>query len=298
MKHKNIKKALRNMFADGVCVHSFTDGTGRGVIAERDLAPHDEVVFVPRDRLITCSSAVAAHPDLAGHGEVATLIRFLMKEERAGGASAWASYMADLPLEFGCLPIFIGARPEHFTYILPPDIVEALRSQRSAAESLYEGIAKECDDLSWKQFIRWWAVVNTRCVSMHSRKGRDTMALAPTLDMFNHSCTTESDAHYDEARQGYIVRVGGVVKSGEQVFISYGPHSNAKLLMEYGFVLAGNPHSTVVVESLPRSTEQSTTCPKGHKLQIQHGMLKRHRSQTIARINSMTALSRCFDTWR
>ncbi len=34
---------------------------------------------------------------------------------------------------------------------------------------------------------------------------------------------------------------------GDQAFISYGPHDNAKLLLEYGFILPHNHHNAVKV---------------------------------------------------
>ncbi|KAG0423060.1 hypothetical protein HPB47_001153 [Ixodes persulcatus] len=35
--------------------------------------------------------------------------------------------------------------------------------------------------------------------------------------------------------------------ANEQVFISYGPHSNRRLFLDYGFVLPDNPNDVVVV---------------------------------------------------
>jgi hypothetical protein len=35
-------------------------------------------------------------------------------------------------------------------------------------------------------------------------------------------------------------------KKGEQVFICYGSHSNAKLLTEYGFVIPNNPNNCIM----------------------------------------------------
>ena len=43
------------------------------------------------------------------------------------------------------------------------------------------------------------------------------------------------------------------VEEGEQVFISYGPCPNLKLLAYYGFSLAENPHDLVLLQLEVRS---------------------------------------------
>lgn len=44
----------------------------------------------------------------------------------------------------------------------------------------------------------------------------------------------------------YELRVtGGAIVEGAEIFISYGPHSNSKLFVEYGFVLKDNPNNVV-----------------------------------------------------
>lgn len=52
-----------------------------------------------------------------------------------------------------------------------------------------------------------------------------------------------------EAKQCYEIYAKTGVKKGGQVFINYGPHSNRKLLIEYGFILPNNCHNSVKIES-------------------------------------------------
>ncbi|KAF8065860.1 SDG40 [Scenedesmus sp. PABB004] len=63
------------------------------------------------------------------------------------------------------------------------------------------------------------------------------------------------DGHYDAAAGVYRIVARRSYQPGEQVYLSYGDHSNLKLLQFYGFVLADNPHDTaeLPVELLQRA---------------------------------------------
>lgn len=84
-------------------------------------------------------------------------------------------------------------------------------------------------------------------------KDQPNTALAPFLDLLNHSDSIEV------SKPEFFVPLG-TLKSNtltyklftktafrpyEQIFISYGPFDNMKLLLEYGFILAHNQHDCV-----------------------------------------------------
>lgn len=79
--------------------------------------------------------------------------------------------------------------------------------------------------------------------------------------------------------------------AGEQVFISYGPLSNSKLLMFYGFTLPGNPYDTVrlKLESSQTSSSPShatTLDAKGEDVtQKQHDLEQEARLKLLAMLN-------------
>jgi len=99
------------------------------------------------------------------------------------------------------------------------------------------------------------------------------MALAPLLDMFNHTpevqvkvgvspstvykegvytitSTNTSYKKYDQVRFHQLNDNEEINFSpfSLQVFINYGPHDNLKLCFEYGFTLNDNPHDAVPIE--------------------------------------------------
>ncbi|EIN07420.1 SET domain-containing protein [Punctularia strigosozonata HHB-11173 SS5] len=108
------------------------------------------------------------------------------------------------------------------------------------------------DDMLWA-----WLNVNTRCI-FHRLKpsvsSRDNIALVPILDMANHrpyehACPSSLvDMALEKGRWAAPVkgRFGPdftllsprdqTLRSGEEVFLRYGAHSNRKLFVEYGFV--------------------------------------------------------------
>lgn len=67
-------------------------------------------------------------------------------------------------------------------------------------------------------------------------------AMAPVVDLANHSGTAVSDMQYAYFRDAFVLTVGAPVPAGDQVFISYGAQGNDSLLQWYGFVEAPNPH--------------------------------------------------------
>lgn len=73
----------------------------------------------------------------------------------------------------------------------------------------------------------------------------NSVALAPFLDMFNHSVDAETEMRIDKKQKTYIIRTLKRIRKFEQIFISYGAHSNWKLLKEYGFIQEDNPHDFV-----------------------------------------------------
>nr|KAF6476133.1 SET domain containing 4 [Rousettus aegyptiacus] len=54
-------------------------------------------------------------------------------------------------------------------------------------------------------------------------------------------------AAFNEETRCYEIRTSSSCRRHEEVFICYGPHDNQRLLLEYGFVAARNPHACVYV---------------------------------------------------
>lgn len=84
-------------------------------------------------------------------------------------------------------------------------------------------------------------------------RDKPNTALAPFLDLLNHS--DRIDAQQPEllwtgkgattSTMRYALRTQHTMRPYEQIYISYGPLDNVRLLLEYGFVLPANRHDCV-----------------------------------------------------
>lgn len=99
--------------------------------------------------------------------------------------------------------------------------------------------------------FRWaYASVMSRSVfvknsSREFQLQKDNAALPPFLDFFNHSDETECEAGFNTTTHCYELRTKQKWKADSQVFIKYGAHSNATLLMHYGFAIKGNAYDAI-----------------------------------------------------
>lgn len=112
-----------------------------------------------------------------------------------------------------------------------------------------------------KADVLWgWLCVNSRCVYMDLRYVRheDNFTLAPLLDMANHTSAAGQECKVRFSEEGMELCAQQALREGDEVCITYGPHANATLLVEYGFLIAqkaasgnvwdGNPHAELVVD--------------------------------------------------
>jgi hypothetical protein len=103
----------------------------------------------------------------------------------------------------------------------------------------------------------------SRAIRLRSLQEGETLAMVPYADLINHSPFSQA---YIDARQSgdWLVKTGDeeVVlfadrsyRKMEQIYISYGPKSNADLLLLYGFAVERNPFNSVdvTVGIAPRS---------------------------------------------
>ena len=76
----------------------------------------------------------------------------------------------------------------------------------------------------------------------------DTIAVIPYVDMLNHDPEKYQGVALHEKRNGrYVVQARRQILEGEQVFVCYGAHDNARLLVEYGFTLPHNLGAKVLI---------------------------------------------------
>nr|XP_012638381.1 SET domain-containing protein 4 isoform X1 [Microcebus murinus] len=204
------------------------------------------------------------------------LCTFLVSEKHAGDQSPWKPYLDILPKAYTC-PVCL--EPELVNLLPKPlkakaeeqrvRLQEFFASARDFFSSLQPLFAEAVDSIFSYSALLWaWCTVNTRAVYLRPRRQEclsaepDTCALAPYLDLLNHSSNVQVKAAFNEETRCYELRSASSWRKHEEVFICYGHHDNHRLLLEYGFVSVHNPHACVyvsreiLVKYLPSSDKQ------------------------------------------
>ncbi|XP_071113337.1 SET domain-containing protein 4-like [Haliotis cracherodii] len=232
--------------------------TGRGLRTNKAIHKGEIIVSIPECALIT--------PDTVFTSDIGQVLKecvppltpqrvlsvFLVWEAEKGTTSFWYPYIQTLPPTF--------STPLYFTRQelarLPPNVYLKSNTEQTRVQDIFENIRdflrKHCSDydiLTYEKF-RWaWCVVNTRSVYVKtlespylSKTDSETnVALAPYLDLLNHSAEAKMEARLNGQSGRYEIVTCDSYRKYDQVFIHYNPHSNDQLFVEYGFTLPANP---------------------------------------------------------
>ncbi len=231
--------------------------TGRGLMCLERVEAGEVLVNIPLDLLLTrervidlgalSAFAIRGSPVEFSTHELLTL--FLLREKNKGNRSEWWPYIKSLPKAYDVLYFCRSEEVQCFPQYLKSRVVD----QKEKLGVTFPRLIKRCqfapsfsiEDLEWA-----WFTVNTRAVyfereDLHSNR----LALAPFLDMFNHSPDARVKAGLDlRARNGgsvYQLVSESSSAAYDEVFINYGPHCNMKLALEYGFVVPQNSNDFV-----------------------------------------------------
>lgn len=224
-------------------------------MALKKLQVNDLIVQIPNNLLLTKERIMHEWLVLNSFSlttaEALTLFLLHCKKE-----NTHQLYTSLLPSKFSiaamCTDDEICTLPIH----LQESILTSKKQYRRKFEKISEVWEKVCGhDVSPQDFHWAWCAVNTRAVYYKDSADasgtlENNMALAPYLDMLNHSSETRITAGYNLKTQCYEIRTLDSVKRFHEVFINYGPHDNVKLFIEYGFVVPGNPQAVVEFDLL------------------------------------------------
>ncbi|UYV81011.1 SETD4, partial [Cordylochernes scorpioides] len=181
------------------------------------------------------------------------LVLFLLLERKKGAESPWYPYLATLPADYSC---YLRWKPGTW---VPSNMEESLDAQRKLDLAMFAKLTSLAEtklglDWNWDQFTWALATVNTRCVYLSCGQtdcsgncGLGHLALAPVLDLLNHTPDMQVQAGLNPESQCYEIVSLKTIQAGQQVFVNYGNHENRKLLVEYGFVCPGNLNDMVPV---------------------------------------------------
>lgn len=131
-------------------------------------------------------------------------------------------------------------------------------SSRGTMIDAFSNSLSSLDGFQHFTYENWiWAFTNlfSRAIRLRSLQQGETLAMVPYADLINHSPFSQA---YIDARQSgdWLFKTGEEevilfadrgYRRMEQIYISYGPKSNAELLLLYGFAVERNPFNSVDV---------------------------------------------------
>jgi hypothetical protein len=143
--------------------------------------------------------------------------------------------------------------PEELHEYLPSTAYSILKRQQDKFQHEWEHVTQAFPQLDRTNYMYHWFVINTRTFffetpEMEKYDWEDKLGLLPAADLFNHSndgckVTWSND-------EGYTITTNRTYQAGEELFISYGEHSNDFLLVEYGFTIAQNLYDEVGLDEV------------------------------------------------
>lgn len=268
--------------------------TGRGVYSTKSLRANDLLVSLPIESMI---SIVTMERDI----EFRKLINFSFtgKNQSVTSQSLLAMYLLHLKHHRRKMA-YINTVPRSFSvpYFCVTDernliigsIMEKIAKQQQTIQNDFESFAKcfgqmccshcdqkyFCDIFTLHEFEWAFFAVNSRSVyfspdivaqlQVQSElrvwlTDDPTLALAPFLDLLNHSSEAETTVSFQITSASlrsarYELYTAVSFQKYEQIFISYGALDNAKLLTEYGFFLPNNPNDFIEIDASEMCVDQ------------------------------------------
>lgn len=174
--------------------------TGRGLQCLSALPVGHVIVRIPENIVITCkkvlgSSSLSKIFDNNTSANFPTaqqiLATFLVLERRLSTESEWNFYISSIPSKFST-PLF---QPEPITF--PQYLTDKIKEESERLTKSLDWVnsqllINQIEQITWHEYLWAWYAVNSRAVFVEPSaericKDKDNMALAPFLDLLNHS---------------------------------------------------------------------------------------------------------------
>ncbi|OAR02762.1 hypothetical protein LLEC1_06616 [Akanthomyces lecanii] len=233
---------------DGVRPSSIS-GRGLGMVATRVIHEGDVLMALPAPAIrsrhtLPRALMVKVPANMTLHGLLAADLLLHPPSSRA-----WGKLVPSLDDFENSTPFFW---PEQLQELLPPEAKNLLRNQQRRFRQDWNHAKEGFPDMAQQDYLHSWFLVGTRSFYYETQETLsypwlDRLALLPVADMFNHS---SAGCVVTFSTEAYDITADREYQEGEEVYTSYGAHSNDFLLAEYGFVLADNPSDQLCLDSI------------------------------------------------
>lgn len=247
------------------------ESSGRGLLARRDINDGDNLFKVPLKLCMTKRSARKAFGKDVFSSDVNEYLvlacQLIHEKFVMGDESYWKAYIDVLP-EVGEVNPTFSWSDEDLSFLDGSPVTAATRSLQMKLQREYDALlAGEMglctkypdrfprDKYTYENWTWAFTMLFSRAIRLRGLKDGEGLALVPYADLINHS--PYSQAYIDACESGdwlfstgeeeVILFADRGYRRMEQIYISYGPKSNAELLLLYGFAVERNPFNSVDV---------------------------------------------------
>ncbi|KIY50871.1 SET domain-containing protein, partial [Fistulina hepatica ATCC 64428] len=248
-------------------------GAGYGLFARFSCAPSSTLFEIPATAIMCTKTLIPLYTSSMVSAlsavQLISMHIFLWRahpSSRESPDAAFGPYISVLPRDFASHPLSWICNQEHEDLLscLPVSVRHLLDRLHERFLSDWSRIANFltrdglCDHIGPrdKSHYLWaWLNVNTRCMYYQVKLRRtdpDNCALCPVMDFANHMPNVPHmlprRMREFPTRSGLVFQssAGTETRAGEELYLSYGAHSNRTLFVEYGFV---NEVSQAALES-------------------------------------------------
>ncbi|KAK4147329.1 uncharacterized protein C8A04DRAFT_34058 [Dichotomopilus funicola] len=226
-------------------------GRGNGMVAQRRLKEGQTILVVPPEAIHSLHSIPRTilqrlPRDISIHALLAAELALDTSED----LEPWRSMLPTLSDFKHALPFMWH---EELHAMLPRPAKHIIRQQQARFARDWGLISTAFPKMSLEEFLYTWFIVNTRAFyyvteQMEAYPPDDRLALVPLQDFFNHA---DDGCRVSFSPGGcYEVRTNRTYRAGEEIYLSYGDHSNDFLLAEYGFVMEENRWDQACLEDV------------------------------------------------
>ncbi|KAF4979365.1 hypothetical protein FZEAL_4406 [Fusarium zealandicum] len=228
-------------------------GRGIGVVATRDVRASEAILSVPMKALRTIDTVPKTISKLLSGVSVHGILAAEIALDKSDDFAVWRTVLPTREdLEAG-MPMMW---PSELQALLPRRAKDLLERQTATFRRECDIVLKAFPDLTREHYLYAWLLINTRTFynsmpKMKTYAQADRLVCMPAADLFNHA---DQGCQLSYSASGYSIGADRVYHQGEEVYVSYGPHSNDFLLTEYGFILDTNRWDEVYLDDviLPR----------------------------------------------
>jgi len=240
----------------------------RGVFASEDILKGKEFLYLPRWMLMT--DRAAAESKIGKQLKESkfqprsrhTLLACWLLTERADPKSKWKPYIDTLPKSFHNMPLFFNK--EQLAKLKCTLALDRLQEQKRGLETEYGNLVKhlpwfkESKIFTYQNFVWARLIVLTR-MFLVTIGSNQVDALVPFVDLMNHKEPRVTTWDFNNARNGFVAKSLCHIKSGTEIFDTYGLKCNSRYFVNYGFVPEGeNPFNTAVLRISYNDDAQSS----------------------------------------